>query len=77
MIDDENSLPLSARVRLRARVARARAQEPLVPNFDFSEGLKGWTAWSSNAQHPWSLDEAVGHAGKPSLRIEARNPPAM
>ena len=21
------------------------------------------TAWSSNAQHPWSLDEAVGHAG--------------
>ncbi|HOM83739.1 MAG TPA: beta-galactosidase [Armatimonadota bacterium] len=52
----------------------AGAQEPLVPNFDFSEGLKGWTAWSSNAQHPWSLDEAVGHAGKPSLRIEARNP---
>ena len=55
-------------------MASARAQEPLIPNFGFSEGLKGWTAWASATEHPWSLDQAVGHAGKPSLRIEARNP---
>ena len=53
--------------------ARAAEEQPLIPNLDFSDGLKGWGAWTGTTEHPWSLDAAVGHGGKPSLRIDAAN----
>ena len=45
----------------------------LLRNLDLSRGLDGWTTWSSAAPHAHALDSAVGHAGRPSIRIEAKD----
>ncbi len=50
----------------------APAPSPLA-NLDLARGLEGWTTWSGSTPHAYALDTAIGHAGRPSLRIDARD----
>ena len=52
----------------------AVGQEALVPNLDFAEGGKGWSAWAEKPAHRWAVDPQAGRGGKPALRIDAVDP---
>ncbi len=58
---------------LALSMCNAQPPEPLIPNLDLSRGTEGWHAWTGSTAHAWALDTTIGHDGKPSLRIEARN----
>lgn len=45
--------------------------QPLVENYDFSNGKEGWDQWTGTVAHTWDVVPGAGPEGRAALRVEA------